>query len=154
METEPGVQRLQCDSTYLGERCDMAHGHHGDHMAGARSWRNSHARPLAPGLYDLERIAKVHEHCMEIMREREEQYGDQWKKYGLRGALYSARRKVERAWAQLWDAPADPRALPHQHTQLDDLYDTINYCTMAILAAEDGNRDGTGGWWPDNNADS
>jgi hypothetical protein len=68
---------------------------------------------------------------------------DSWKREGLRGALFNARRKIERAWDGLWDWSED-----HQlQSELDDLFDAINYMALAILCYREGNRDGKGGWW-------
>lgn len=108
-----------------------------------------HSGPCEPaptyGQEDLDHIAQVFDHCMGILKARQASYGSQWKKYGWRGALYNARRKVERAWAQLWDA--EPDSPTGRHMGVDDLYDTINYCAMTLLAIEEGNRDGEGDWW-------
>lgn len=82
--------------------------------------------------------------AMEIYEERNIKYEDAWKQSGWRGALFDARKKVERAWTHLFYADSVPTGDPHD---VDDLIDTINYCAFAIRAIEDGNRDGQGGWW-------
>ncbi len=95
-----------------------------------------------------ERIRAILNEAADIYDDRHPHYGDQWRKYGWRGALYSARRKVERAWAQLWDAPAEPVEDEEQGTNgTDDVLDAIVYLAMAVLEAREGNRDGTGEWW-------
>lgn len=116
--------------------------------------------PQATNPEDVDRLEQVLARAAAIYAERERAYGGQWKKYGWRGAIYNARRKVERAFTTLWNA--EPRAEVTFHpdettTQkpgvfadpidVDDLLDTINYCAMAIMQVEDGNRDGAGSWW-------
>ncbi len=95
----------------------------------------------------IEDIRKVLDQAGDIYELRHPNYGDQWKKYGWRGALYNARRKVERAWAQLWNAAEPSPEYKEDMPGVDDLLDTINYCAMAILEVRNGNRDGTGKWW-------
>lgn len=93
-------------------------------------------------------IRAILNEAADIYDARHPHYGDQWRKYGWRGALYSARRKVERAWAQLWDAPAEP--VDHMSegvNSTDDVLDAIVYLAMAVLEARQGNRDGHGEWW-------
>jgi len=92
----------------------------------------------------IEQLRDILNEAADIYERRDKQYGDQWKKYGWRGALYNARRKVERAWEQLWDH--DP-TVTLDDDPTDDLLDTINYCAMCIMEVRAGNRDGTGGWW-------
>lgn len=94
-------------------------------------------------------VAQVLEEALDIYLKRHPHYGDQWKKYGWRGAIYNARRKVERMWAQLWNAePSDAVAeATKQVSGVDDGLDTIVYLAMAIVAVREGNRDGMGAWW-------
>jgi hypothetical protein len=89
-------------------------------------------------------IGYILDEALAIYEERSKLYGDQWRKYGWRGCLYNARRKVERAWEHLWNRETER---PTVHDDVDDLLDTINYCAMAIKSVREGNRDGKGGWW-------
>lgn len=89
--------------------------------------------------------------ALAIYEQRHPHYGDQWKKYGWRGAIYNARRKVERMWAQLWDSEPEATAVIAKNEGgvggIDDGLDTIVYLAMAIVAVREGNRDGMGAWW-------
>jgi hypothetical protein len=89
----------------------------------------------------------VFERCLAIFRERNRQHKDSWKREGWRGCLFNLRRKVERGWDHLWSL--DPRDLDTDtlHRDVDDLLDSINYGALAVIATEEGNRDGQGGWW-------
>lgn len=100
----------------------------------------------AGGSEHVAELAAVLNEALAIYAERQKSYGQQWRKYGVKGALYSARRKIERAWAQLWDGPAESHPLAGV-SGVDDLLDTINYAAMAILCVRSGNRDGEGAWW-------
>jgi hypothetical protein len=95
--------------------------------------------------------------ALAIYRERNAKYGDAWRRSGWRGTLTDLRRKIERAWAFLWnaeprvmppitDVEGDPAA-PEGSTEIDDLYDIINYAAFSIRAYQEANRDGYGGWW-------
>lgn len=106
-----------------------------------------------------DQLQEVLDQAMAIYNQRDGSYGNQWKKYGWRGALFNARRKVERAWAIWWDAVVDTaeisvwqekkpvRRVAVGELDVDDLLDTIMYCAMAVLEIRGGNRDGEGGWW-------
>lgn len=106
-----------------------------------------------------EQLRGILDEAAVIYEQRDQQYGDQWKKYGYRGTLYNARRKIERAWETLWNAApvgqievttfeeAERHYAPDDMPDVDDLLDTINYCAMTIMEVRAGNRDGTGGWW-------
>jgi hypothetical protein len=83
------------------------------------------------------------EHALSIMSTRDPQYGDSWKNYGWRGAIFNMRRKAERVWHVLFNQP-DDHHLPGDE---DDLLDIINYCAMAIACMRECNRDGRNGWW-------
>lgn len=104
----------------------------------------------------VQEMKQIFDEALEIYAERQRSYGNQWKKYGWRGALYSCRRKVERAWAQLWDqdpasaaerADSDVPGSSPGASGADDLLDTINYAAMTIVCVRQGNRDGEGKWW-------
>jgi hypothetical protein len=83
--------------------------------------------------------------AMQIMTQRDESYGDQWKRYGWRGALFNLRRKAERAWHTMFNEdPEHTIVLAHK---CDDLLDVINYAAMAMQMAEESNRDGVPEWW-------
>lgn len=102
---------------------------------------------------------QVLQRALMIYEERHEKRGDLWKRYGWRGALHEARVACERAWVRWFSAepvtvdvrrfgdsePEHLNAVPD--LAVDELLDTINYAAMAIRAIEEGNRDGTAGWW-------
>jgi hypothetical protein len=92
------------------------------------------------------RLEAVFTRCLAIFRERNKQHKDSWRREGWRGCLFNLRRKVERAWDYLWGFdPYLREGLPE--IDVDDLLDSINYAALAIIAVEEGNRDGKGGWW-------
>lgn len=98
-----------------------------------------------PGcLLTEDQMRVVFERCLRIFDERNKQHNDSWKREGWRGCLFNLRRKVERAWDYLWDY--DLAEVPDP-PDVDDLLDSINYAALAVLAVEEGNRDGKGGWW-------
>jgi hypothetical protein len=82
----------------------------------------------------------IMERAIEVYRDRNVHYRDNWRRMGWRGMLFRIRERAERAWDALWDA--DPEG---PQLQTDDLIDLINFCGFAIRAIEDGNRDGS--WW-------
>lgn len=93
----------------------------------------------------LRRHKAIMERALAIMVERDPKYHDSWKNYGWRGAMFNLRRKSERVWRYWFDRT--PEREDSHSEQLDDLYDVINYATMAVQCIEDSNRDGTDGWW-------
>lgn len=83
--------------------------------------------------------------ALKIYQDRNEEYRDNWRRYGWRGCLYDLRRKVERAWDRLWSIkPGDNDSWERPD---DDLLDVINYAAITARAIQEGNRDGEGGWW-------
>jgi hypothetical protein len=92
-----------------------------------------------PGLADQEAVMIE---ALNIYRERNRKYKDNWRRYGWRGCLYDLRRKVERAWDLLWNAEDT------EQLDVDDLLDVINYAAITVRAVRELNRDGTGRWWP------
>lgn len=99
--------------------------------------------PVPESVAELRNILKE---AGDIYAARHPHYGDQWRKYGWRGCLYSGRRKIERAWTQLWNK--EPEYVKEGEVGgVDDLLDTINYCAMAVMEVRRGNRDGEGIWW-------
>lgn len=112
-------------------------------------------RPIPEGVAALVSIRSstqvqelVLRRALAIFEQRNEQHQDNWRREGWRGALFNLRRKAERAWDALWDL--DPNDLDSQYLDqhLDDALDCINYAALIVRAIEEGNRDGTGGWWP------
>jgi hypothetical protein len=81
--------------------------------------------------------------ALDIYKQRNAQYHDSWKHSGWRGALFDMRKKVERAWKHLFNAPDDYYSKEDE----DELIDIINYAVFCIRAIREGNRDGKGGWW-------
>jgi hypothetical protein len=64
--------------------------------------------------------------ALEIMDERQEKYGDGWKKWGWRGQLIKMKDKERRVWSTFWkkgDKTAD----------LDDAIDLLNYTAFFIM---------------------
>lgn len=108
-----------------------------------------HTGPPVSGSDTTVAIRTILNEAADIYDKRQPAYGDQWRKYGWRGALYSARRKVERAWAQMWDAtPGHPvEADDEEVSGVDDLLDSMVYLAMCVHEARKGNRDGEGQWW-------
>lgn len=115
------------------------------------------AEPPTPE--ELDRAWKEQEEVMmealTIYKERNAKYGDAWRRSGWRGTLTDLRRKIERAWTFLWHAePVKPMdrsvgedAQRQAESEIDDLFDIINYAAFSIRAHREGNRDGYGGWW-------
>lgn len=117
-------------------------------------WAAMAGDPDAGRPLHLRRHKEIMERALAIMVERDPKYHDSWKNYGWRGAIFNMRRKAQRAWNLLFNhevthAPPVPpsEAIQGKMPELDDLYDIINYATMAVQCIEDGNRDGTDGWW-------
>lgn len=69
-------------------------------------------------------------------------YGDLWRTYGWRGALFQARVGLRRAWHVLWNGS------PTEGHSVDDMLDTINYLALAVRAVREQNRDGRDEWFP------
>lgn len=90
-------------------------------------------------------ILAIVEEAARIARKRQEQYGDHWRKYGWRGALFNLRRKAERAFDHWWNRESARAHSPEP--DVDDLFDAIIYAAIAIAAIREENRDGEGGWW-------
>jgi hypothetical protein len=95
----------------------------------------------------LRRHKEIMERALNIMVERDPKYHDSWKNYGWRGAIFNMRRKAERVWHLMFNLDPNDLNTDTMHRDVDDLYDIINYATMAVQCIEDANRDGTDGWW-------
>lgn len=80
--------------------------------------------------------------AMDIWKERNQKYRDNWRRQGLRGNLFKLRWKVERAWQHLWNMDKGMEGVP----DVDDLLDSINYAVCAIRLARERNRDGDWFW--------
>lgn len=97
---------------------------------------------------DVDAYEEIIAHAGVIFRDRNAKYKGNWRRYGWRSCLHDLRRKVDRCWDQLFNAP-DMSPPPGTPTALDvdDLLDVINYAAITIMAIREGNRDGKGGWW-------
>lgn len=91
--------------------------------------------------------AQILDRALEVYKERNETYKDNWKKQGWRGALFKLKLKVERAWEVLWDEDPDNLDSDYMARVTDDLIDAINNAAFAVAAVEEGNRDGKGSWF-------
>lgn len=80
-----------------------------------------------------------------IHHSRSEQYGDNWRESGWRGALFKLRLRCSRAWDYLWPAWSKDQSevsMPYQPHNVDDLLDCINFAVQAIILVREGDRDG------------
>lgn len=91
--------------------------------------------------------SRVLDKALEIYEQRSRVYGDtNWRREGRRGSLFNLRRKVERAWDNLWNRRSDDFDTDTLDRELDDLYDVINYAAFVIRSTEEGLE---GEWFKD-----
>jgi len=69
--------------------------------------------------------------CLELFCQRGNRHGEVWKNSGWQGALFDARKKIERLWNEFMagDTPPD---------DLDSALDAINYLAFFVRAQRTG----------------
>lgn len=134
----PGGIRVEARPVPLGRKARVPAGEEGEPV------------PVLEGPLPTDQaLEQVFARCLAIFRERNAQHNDSWKREGWRGCLFNLRRKAERAWDHLWNFDRNDLDSDYLQQHVDDLLDSVNYAALTVLAVEEGNRDGQGGWWPE-----
>jgi hypothetical protein len=92
------------------------------------------------GRGDVHRQARVLLRALVLYAERNEQYGDNWRRSGWRGVCVRIRERSDRLWDTMWPGTGAPG------TAEDDAIDLINFCAFLVRAIE-GETTRDGEWW-------
>ena len=97
---------------------------------------------MNPSKSALRQLA-VFARCMRIFDARNKRYNDLWASRGFAGSLFQMDHKMARIWQQFWtDKKVPSKDREMIDSDMDDVYDLINYSGFFVRNVQDGNERG------------